>query len=287
MSKKTKQNNMYDNLKIFIHGTHGGHKLLWNNFPSAEQYIEDIRNNNNDDNLLNQEFYSIKFCNEGSIFSKFKLITDAQGDNRLGFIAIAVLVPPEKKVDKHILKILDYLLNHWKEIRDIHNFNAGINNYISREKIKYISKDQNSIDRDKKRLQVNLKSQEEKNAYIYYQADCLQNYFQFPFQEMYKGYKQIYLIDKNLEKPENNPLLFLESGDDISNNENFIFSEEIIKDKKASNVKFSDKFTLKVIFKCLVLTLLTACTVLLYLNNKELREIKKQFDNIKSETLLQ
>jgi hypothetical protein len=246
---------MVKNMKIIIHGTKGGHHT----FTDEKVEMIDARPDSSKVAAIGQQAYSINFNDGDVVFSKYKIVRDVAGEKRTGHIAFSVIIPNEKKLSGMNVKLLldelaeDYCKkyvenNNLDNVREDWQFVEEIN-------AKFIKEVKNAL-YDNESFQQGT----EEAAFIYYSSDYeLQNYFDDPYQDNYKRFKQIFFVDEKFEsKPENplnalrhNPSSNLTKGIDVQNLKFTLFFDETnIKVQEGDiNCRNNSKVHKKSIFK--------------------------------------
>ena len=186
-------------MKIFIQGRKGGYNALHPKPTPPEFFkfaadIQRIDAQNNSKNI-GKSFYSIAFNDNGSIYTKYIIAYDTIRGN-VGNIGISIFLPNNQKMSGSDIKnLLDELINTYttnycpdfklnnSKREDWELFNSTANKFDS--KVRSFSYDEN-FQRGKKEA-----------AYIFYNNPTeIEKYIDNPYQEEYKDYKQILLIEK-------------------------------------------------------------------------------------------
>lgn len=209
-------------MKILIQGRLGGHRTLYpksapKEFSSIEGDMHTL-NAKNSELLYNKIFYTLAIVEDGYIYGKYIIGRDVER-KYLGEIGIAVFVPKQKKIaGKDVKELLDQLIELYKD------------NYME-DGYKIINPSTNydwelftaKVDEYNKKLSENNNfmffsgKPDKEPAFTYYKTESdLIEYLDNPYQDEYRGYKQILLIDEKLKGvPE-----FLESFKNTGNEVN-------------------------------------------------------------------
>lgn len=183
-------------MEIVIHGTKRGVKTFT---PNKISGLLDVTCNSPNPSSIGKEAYAIRFIDNYTIFAKYKIIRDVLGDKRTGFVAFSLFVPRSKKLQgEYIINLLDEVSKEFtqKNIKDNNLENIDEN----WEFIKIYKTEIKSIDE-------HILSGIEDDAYIYYKnREYLERYFNAPFQDEYKPYRQIYFVNENDSGKSDNPL---------------------------------------------------------------------------------
>jgi len=190
-------------MKIVIHGTKGGHHT----FTDEKVEMIDARPDSSKVAAIGREAYAINFNDGNVVFSKYKIVRDVAGEKRTGHIAFSVIIPNEKKLSGSNVKLLlDELAEDYcrKYIE-----NNNLDNV--REDWQFIEKISNKFIKNiynvSTRAIENFQQGTEEAAFIYYSSDDdLQNYFDAPYQDNYKRFKQIFFVEEKFESKPENPL---------------------------------------------------------------------------------
>ena len=189
-------------MKIFIQGRKDGYNTLYPKPTPTEffQFASDIQRIDAQNNAQNygKSLYAIAFNGNGCIFTKYIIGYDTLRSN-IGNIGISVFIPINQKMLGADIKTLldelikiytsnycpDFKINNQKQ-EDWLLFSSFANIYDA--KVKIISSDEN--------FQYGNKDA----AYIIYDNVAeIEKYLETPYQEEYKEYKQVLLVD-NQEK---------------------------------------------------------------------------------------
>lgn len=189
-------------MKIFIHGRKDGYNVLYPKPTPTEffQFASDIQRIDAENNARHygKSLYSIAFNGSGCIFSKFLIGYDNLRGN-LGNIGVSVFVPSNQKMAGTDVKTLldelvniyrvnycpDWIINDNKQ-EDWLLFTSCADRYDA--KLRTVPAD------DVENYQQGAKDP----AFVLYASDAeIQKYFDNPYQDEYKDYKQILLLENN------------------------------------------------------------------------------------------
>jgi hypothetical protein len=193
-------------MKLFVQARKDGYHILYPKPtpPEFSKFAKDIRPSGNNLNLLGKYVYTLAFANQGCIFTKHVIIQDLQREG-LGNISFSVFIPNDKRLSgSNIIKLLDELSNTYcaKYCSDYCLGNTSEDWEIFETIINQYELDNCSHEENDKYL---ISTTEE--AFIYYNdTNDLQKYFDDPNRIEYNPFKQIYFIEKHLEKEIENPL---------------------------------------------------------------------------------
>ncbi len=193
-------------MKLFVQARKDGYNVLYPKPTPTEffQFAGDIRPDSKDPNLLGKYIYTISFASGGCIFTKHVIIQDVQRQG-LGNVGFSIFIPNVRKLSgDDVLKLLDELSNTYCK------------NYCSDYYLGNKQEDWTIFEAIKNKYKLyNLSNDDTENyqrgtadaAYIYY-ADKIElcKFFDNPYQEEYSTYKQVFLVEKNLEGKSDNPL---------------------------------------------------------------------------------
>lgn len=211
-------------MELLIHGSKHGYKANLNPNKPTSFYLSDIRNDYNTEKSIGKSLYSLAFINQGCVYSKYTIIRDTLRSYATGNIAFSLFIPASKQVKgsgKDIKSLLDRLSNVYFDKYIVSYNNNRDQREIIQEDWSFIEPILNEFiltntDYSKDDL---FTSGKEKPAFHYYHTeDELLEYFNRPYQEDYKRFQQILLID-SAYKGEADPLHVLEnSGEEININ---------------------------------------------------------------------
>lgn len=189
-------------MNIFIQGRKDGYNVLYPKPTPTEffQFASDIQRIDapNLSHYYGKSFYSIAFNGSGCIFSKFIIGYDVQRSN-LGNIGISVFVPSAQKLaGVDVRTLLDELANTYCT-NYCHDF--YINNSKQEDWLLFTSAANNFDAKlcDVPSDDVEYYQQGAKDAaFVLYESDAeLQKYFDVPYQEEYRDFKQILFLENN------------------------------------------------------------------------------------------
>ncbi|MDR2556712.1 MAG: hypothetical protein LBC49_03250, partial [Bacteroidales bacterium] len=187
-------------MEILVQGTKGGSKVLYPT-PTPNVFFRfagdvrriDGRGGNG------QQAYSIAFAERGCIFSKYVGVRDVERSWD-GNVAFSVFVPNNKKLAGSDVKMLldelagsycqDYVIggNLGNKQEDWTFVTALANQYENR--LRGVSADDAE----------NFQQGTAESAYVFYPDNNeLQKYFDAPYQEEYKDFKQVFFIENNFQ----------------------------------------------------------------------------------------
>jgi len=207
-------------MDIVIHGTKGGCKIFT---PKKLSGLLDITSDGSRAAAMGQQAYGIRFTADYAIFSKYKIVRDVRGDKRTGFLAFSLFLTNKERLSgKEIINLLDKVSTKYceKYIGNDNNLNE-------------VTEDWESFDLDgilneyetKPCNRGNIQSGTKDDAYIYYPYIYkapetlkqtrfeLEDIFDSPFQEAYTPFRQILLVEKELQGKDENPLNALRHSD--------------------------------------------------------------------------
>jgi hypothetical protein len=183
-------------MDIVIHGTKGGRKIFT---PNKISGLLDVTSNNPSTSSIGKEAYAIRVIETHTIFSKYKIIRDVLGDKRTGFVAFSLFVPCYRKLSGAY--IIDLLEDVSKEYCNRYIKENNLGNEL--ENWDFITKVKDEL----KPVDEHILSGNGDDAYIYFEnREELKGYFDKPFQEDYKSYRQVYLVDGDFNNKLDNPL---------------------------------------------------------------------------------
>ncbi len=196
-------------MKLFVQARKDGYNILYPKTTPTEfyQFASDLRPiAKMGVSFLGKEIYSIAFSSGGCIFTKHIIVQDVQRES-LGNVGFSIYIPNEKKLlGIEVKALLDELLETYRE-----TYCADY--YLNNKQVDWKIFQSLADSYDKKLSPVsaedvdNYQSDNNVEAFVYYNNDSeLYRYFDAPFQEIYIPYKQVFFIDRNLEKMEDNPL---------------------------------------------------------------------------------
>jgi hypothetical protein len=194
-------------MNIIIHGTKGGYRVLYAT-PNSPLLAGDSRSATSNESAVGQSAYSIAFAANGCVFTKFVIIRDIMRSMATGNIAFSVYIPNNQKISGTDVKsLLDQLSNHYcknytysSNLDNVREDWSFVEDIARTFKIKDVPAD------DVENIQQGVKDA----AFVYYFSDEeLQKYFDVFYHYEYSAYRQVFLVDKKLEKIKENPLFAL------------------------------------------------------------------------------
>lgn len=194
-------------MKLFVQARKDGYNVLYPKPTPSEffQFAGDIRPDSKDHNLLGKFIYTISFANGGCIFTKHVIVQDVQRQG-LGNIGFSIFIPNNKKLSGNdSIKLLDDLLNSYcknycpdyyleNKTEDWAIFETIANQYDSR--MHNLSADDTE----------NYQRGTADAAFVYCDKTELFKFFDNPYLEEFRPYKQVFFVEKNLEDKSDNPL---------------------------------------------------------------------------------
>lgn len=206
-------------MKIFIQARKDGYNILFPTPTPTEfyQFASDIQSASasNDAIYYGINFYTLAFANGGCIFTKYVIGYDIQRNN-LGNVGISVFIPHTQKVFGNDVKnLLDELLNTYCT-----NYCPDNNISDMREDWLLFTSIADSYDNKLHNHSFgfnNFTPGMQDPAFHYYNSDSeLIEYLDKPFQEEYSDFKQILLIDSNLQGAPNPLNVLKNSGVEVN-----------------------------------------------------------------------
>lgn len=193
-------------MKLFVQARKDGYNVLYPKPTPSEffQFAGDIRPDSKVPNLLGKYIYTISFGNGGCIFTKHVIVQDVQRQG-LGNIGFSIFIPNNKKLSGNdSIKLLDELLNTYSK------------NYCPDYYLENKTEDWEIFEAIKNQYKLyNLSNDDTENyqrgtaeaAFVYYiDKTELCKFFDNPYQEEFRTYKQVFFVEKNLETKSDNPL---------------------------------------------------------------------------------
>lgn len=205
-------------MDIVVHGTKGGRQIFT---PKKIGGLLDVNADTSKAAAIGQEVFAIRFVENSTIFSKYKIIRDVRGDKRTGFLAFSLFISNNQYLQgKEIVSVLNKVSeeyyrryipdndNNLKDVREEWGFLDDIlNDY--RSKVKNRSIDDIDI----------LLSGTRDDAFAFYEdEERLAKYIDQPYQEEYRQYRQILLIRSELKDKPECPLNALRHSDNPNDN---------------------------------------------------------------------
>ena len=204
-------------MEIVVYGTFSGHKILYPSQPGQivkRGLFDDKRLQNPQSKAIGQEVYSLQFSTirekdsviSNYILSKYRIVRDKPGDKRTGYIAVSIIIPHNRKMPgSDMQSMLDIISN------EVYNRNINDDNLVSANIDRMFLKDR--MDEYRRRYSIIpdedvecYRTGQKEAAYIYYDGRELHNYFDAPYQEAYRDYKQIFFVKSHFENRNSNPL---------------------------------------------------------------------------------
>lgn len=194
-------------MEIVIHGTKGGYKVLYQTPNVPFSIARDVRRiDRNDGNTIGQSAYSIAFADRGFAFTKYRIVRDVERA-AVGNVAFSVYIPSNKKIAGNDVKnLLNQLVDEYCQtyIVDGNLSNRPENWTFVDDIANQYESSFHSVPPDNTK---NYRQGTDDAAFVYYSSEEeLQKYFDMPYQEIYKKYRQIFFVDKKLENVPENPL---------------------------------------------------------------------------------
>jgi len=195
-------------IELLIHGTKGGYRKLYKTLGFPSSFARDMRREDvdNDRSTIDKSAYSLAFDAGGRIYSKYTGVWDAER-KAIGSVIFSVYILDNYSITgREIKTLLDELSGlYWHEYvkdgnisniqEDWLHFDAILNNYKQCVNARGINYSESYMPGNGN------------PAYIYYDDNShLQKYFESPFQEEYKAYKQVFFVEKQFRDKPNNPL---------------------------------------------------------------------------------
>lgn len=228
-------------MEIIIHGSKGGYRVLYKTPKAPYDGAWDTRPLASNEDAVGSVAYSVVVLPEGVLYSKYKIIRDALRSKSTGNIGFSLFIPLNKKLKgEKVKEVLDELESHYSKKYIIENNNTPLTeNFSFVEDIikKYSGFEINNDQEFKPTYGTKLA------AYRYYnEQPTLIQIFNRPYQEYYKEYKQIFLVDDVYKGQLNNPLnaLIHDAAANLSDNEIHFFKKYIPPQQPNSDNKFPD-----------------------------------------------
>ena len=209
-------------MEFVVNGTKGGFRTLYST-PSAPSIGSDIRNNVSSEDAVGKSLYALAFLANGCAFTKYIIVRDTLRSYSTGTIAFSLFLPFNKELANKgadVKSLLDKISLYYSD-------NYIIDNNINRGETLIIQEDWSFVDdilheyreQDKTTKEEELLSGSKDAAVIYYKNDVeLLEYLDKPYQEEYSSYRQILLIDNDLQGKSIDPINILRSSGDELNN---------------------------------------------------------------------
>lgn len=192
-------------MNIIIHGTKGGYRSCLYATPNTPLVTFDSRSAASLENAVGQTAYSISFSADGYILTKFVIVRDGPRSMATGNIAFSIYLHNNQRLSGVDAKsLLDQLSNHYCKLYSP-DYNLG-NIYEDWSFVENIARNFNIKNIPADDVE-NIQQGANDAAYVYYTSDEeMQKYFDAPYQEEYKDYRQVFFIEKRLEGKIENPL---------------------------------------------------------------------------------
>lgn len=190
-------------IDVIVHGTKGGYKPLYKRNDFSLRY--DVRPDVTVDASVGSYAYSIILKSGDIIASKYIVAKDEIGDSRTGNIAFSVVIPRAETMPGRSIKAL---------LDDLHDAFLK-NGYIKDDEITRKTIDDSVItiiiheyaNTNNRANLSNMSSGNSEAAYLYYHNDdevC--KLFDWPYQEDYTRYRQVFFVSEKYKDQRNNPL---------------------------------------------------------------------------------
>ncbi len=208
-------------MKILIHGRKSGYTVLFPRPtpPEFYSYASDIQSisANNYDVYYGKKFYTLAFVDDGCVFTKYIIGEDVER-GQLGEIGISVFVPNTQKLKGADVKtLLDELINTYAINYITINRIEEPKNGFDWSLFTSLANDFDSKLQSRSPDNDNVTPGTQDPAYHYFRSDSeLMEFLDKPFQEEYSGYRQILLIDSNLQGVSNPLNVLRNSGVEVN-----------------------------------------------------------------------
>lgn len=197
-------------MKIVIHGTKGGYRILYSSPDSPNSVAGDSRPATSLESAVGKSAYSISFTADGYVFTKFIIVRDMIRSMATGNIAFSVYFPSDEKLNGSDAKaLLDQISNEYHK-RYLPENNLGNKpenwDFVTLILAEYQSKLKHNPDADEA---LKHKESTADAAYVYYSTnEELLKYLETPYlDEYFEGrFRQIFLVDKELDGKPQSPL---------------------------------------------------------------------------------
>ena len=193
-------------MEVIVHGTKGGYKVLYQTPNVPFSIARDVRRiDRNDGNPVGKSAYSIAYAEGGCVFTQYIIVRDTERA-AVGNIAFSVYIPKGKKMaGVDVVELLDNLAETYRQ-KYIIDGNLGnrpedwtfVSVYLKEYERKLISEDFEKMEPGVGEA-----------AFLYYNQNDLSAYFDWPRQEQYTPFKQVFLVNSDLQKERENPLFAL------------------------------------------------------------------------------
>jgi hypothetical protein len=193
-------------MKILIHGRKNGYTILYPKPTPPEFYsfASDIQSGSatNDSIYYGKKFYTLAFTEGGCIFTKYVFGDDVER-GQLGEIGISVFMPSNQKLSgSEVKNLLDELVN-------VYCGNYIANNRIVEPQTSFdwllFTTTANSYDAKLRSVPAddveNHQQGTKEASFVLYASETeLQRYFDAPYQEEYRDFKQIFFLEQNAQE---------------------------------------------------------------------------------------
>lgn len=227
-------------MKIIIHGTYGGYKILT---PEHTVIVNDVRSESAN-YCAGVSFYSIAYNGIVVEYTKFVCVRDLNRSNAAGNIAITLSCQDGERISGNdALDILDELTNEFCQ-KFVHNSYFDV-----------IPKSWDFIDKYqqksvyKTKINQSLKHADAKICAFCYYSDRAEliRLMDYPDKANYTSYKQVFLVDKSLKGSVNNPvsnyLGRIDNDADLTNRYLLKYTESDIRIIVTQNGKIRENYT--------------------------------------------
>lgn len=202
-------------MDIVIHGTKGGRKIFT---PKILSGLLDVNADSPKATAIGQQAYAVRFIDNSTIFSKYKIIRDVRGDKRTGFVAFSLYLPNNKKLSGiDIITLLDKVSEEYCKT------------YIKDDNLEYVNENWDFLDLISKEYESKLlaissddidklDSGSLDDSFIYYKnIDELKSYFDDPFHNEFANFRQILFVSEDIMgKPEDTLNALRHSGNNLT-----------------------------------------------------------------------
>jgi len=194
-------------MEVIVHGTKGGYKVLYQTENVPFSIARDVRRiDRNDGNPVGQFAYSISFAEGGCVFTKYIIVRDTERA-AIGNIAFSMYLHNSKKLPgKDVKNLLDDLAEKYRN-----DYIIGGNLGNKQEDWAFVRA---LVDAYKKKGNPDSSGDSEnfiqgtaEAAYVYFSSEEeLQKYFDWPDQDAYHLFKQVFFVNADLQDNPENPL---------------------------------------------------------------------------------
>ncbi|MBQ2187582.1 MAG: hypothetical protein II401_03350 [Bacteroidales bacterium] len=190
-------------IDVIVHGTKGGYKPLYKHSDFSLHY--DVRPDVTVDASVGSYAYSIMLKGGDIIASKYIIAKDEIGDSRTGNIAFSIIIPRSESLAGIRIKAL---------LDDLHNAFLKFG-YIKDDEITRKTIDDTVIttiiheyvNTNNRANLSNMSSGNADAAYLYYHnEEEVSKLFDWPYQEDYTRYRQVFFVAEKYKDQRNNPL---------------------------------------------------------------------------------